>query len=59
MAEVFTDTPKIGVAIGKSVDKADLPRSGHRPGSKVWASDGKAYEFKLDENGNGVWAEAQ
>lgn len=58
MAEVFTDTPKIGVDIDGTVAKEDIPRSGHRAGSKVFASDGKTYVFTIDGGtGAGTWEE--
>ncbi len=58
MAEVFTDTPKIGVDIDGSVAKEDIPRSGHRAGSQVFASDGKTYVFTIDgDTGAGTWEE--
>lgn len=46
MATVFTDTPKIGVALLQKIDTADTKqRSGHRLGSQVWGSDGKRYVY--------------
>lgn len=58
MADVFTDTPKIGVDIDGSVAKEDIPRSGHRAGSQVFASDGKTYVFTIDGGtGAGTWEE--
>ncbi|KDC23037.1 hypothetical protein AZ20_4210 [Bordetella bronchiseptica E014] len=46
MATVFTDTPKIGVALLQKIDSADTKqRSGHRLGSQVWGSDGKRYVY--------------
>lgn len=58
MATVFTDTPKIGVAIGETIAKEDLARAGHRAGSRVVASDGKDYEFEIDGGtGAGTWEE--
>ena len=56
MADVFTDTPKIGVAIGATVSIDDMNRSGHRAGSKVFASDGNTYVFTIDgDTGAGTW----
>ena len=58
MAAPFTDTPKIGVDINNPVAKADMPSKSHRDGSKVFASDGKTYEFTVDDDtGIGTWAE--
>lgn len=58
MAAPFTDTPKIGVDINNPVAKADMPSKSHRDGSKIFASDGKTYEFKIDaETGIGTWTE--
>lgn len=46
MATVFTDTPKIGVALLQKIDTADTKRrSGHRLLSQVWGSDGKRYVY--------------
>ena len=46
MATVFTDTPKIGVALLQKIDTADTKkRSGHRLGSQVWGSDGLRYVY--------------
>lgn len=46
MATVFTDTPKIGVALLQKIDTADTKkRSGHRLGSQVWGSDGQRYVY--------------
>lgn len=46
MAQIFTDTPKIGVALLSKIDTADTKRrSGHRLGSQVWGSDGKRYVY--------------
>lgn len=56
MATVFTDTPKIGVDINNPVPKESMSQSGHRAGSKIFASDGKTYEFKIDAaTGVGTW----
>jgi len=58
MAAPFTDTPKIGVDINNPVAKDDIPRMGHRDGSKIFASDGKTYEFTVDAStGIGTWTE--
>lgn len=56
MATPFTDTPKIGVNINSPVTKDNMPQSSHRAGSKIFASDGKIYEFKIDAGtGVGTW----
>ena len=57
MAErITTDTPKIGVNIAGTVAKADIPRSGHRAGSTVVATDGETYVFTINSStGDGTW----
>lgn len=56
MATPFTDTPKIGVDINNPVPKESMPQSSHRAGSKIFGTDGKLYEFKIDANtGVGTW----
>lgn len=42
----FTDTPKLGVALGEVIKAADVrEKSGHRLGSQVFGSDGKLYVY--------------
>lgn len=57
MAErITTDTPKIGVNIAATIAKEDIPRSGHRAGSTIVATDGETYVFTINgSTGAGTW----